>query len=325
VELAISRPEALVGATATVSRGMHDINVGRRQRTSRLDLSVRSSVGQDFLVELPAEAEITSLSLADRPLPVRKDGARVVIPIIPGDQQISLAWKIDRELTPSVQTESVRLPVEAANLSTTMHVPENRWVLWAHGPQQGPAVRFWVVLLCAGLAAWALGRIPGSPLRTHEWALLTIGLTQVPLVAALFVISWLFLLAWRGRSAFAEVRPLVFNLLQVLLLGLTTIALGILVFAVGEGLLGDPQMFIRGNGSSRVLLEWYQARVPELLPQPGFVSVSIWWFRLLMLLWALWLASALIRWLKWAWVSFTNGGAFRARAKTVAAPPPIPT
>jgi hypothetical protein len=118
---------------------------------------------------------------------------------------------------------------------------------------------------------------------------------------------------------------LVFNLLQVLLLGLTAIALGILVFAVGEGLLGDPQMFIRGNGSSRVLLEWYQARVPELLPQPGFVSVSIWWFRLLMLLWALWLASALIRWLRWAWSALPMGGASALEPRTVAAPPPIPT
>jgi hypothetical protein len=185
-------------------------------------------------------------------------------------------------------------------------------------------VRFWVVLLCALLAAWALGRAPASPLRTHEWALLTIGLTQVPLVAALFVIGWLFLLAWRGRETFPTVRPILFNLLQVLLIGLTAIALGILVFAVGEGLLGDPQMFIRGNGSSRAMLEWYQARVPESLPQPGFVSVSIWWFRLLMLLWALWLAAALIRWLKWAWVSFSTGGAFRGRVKAVAVPPRMP-
>jgi hypothetical protein len=324
VEIAISRPEPIAGATATVGRGTHSLTIGRRQRTSQLDLSVRSSIGQDFLVELPAEAQITALNLGGRPLPVRKEGPRVVVPITPGDQEISLAWKIDQELAPTVRGEAVRLPVDAANLSTTMRVPENRWVLWAHGPQQGPAVRFWVVLLCALLAAWALGRAPASPLRTHEWALLTIGLTQVPLVAALFVIGWLFLLAWRGRETFPTVRPILFNLLQVLLIGLTAIALGILVFAVGEGLLGDPQMFIRGNGSSRAMLEWYQARVPESLPQPGFVSVSIWWFRLLMLLWALWLAAALIRWLKWAWVSFSTGGAFRGRVKAVAVPPRMP-
>ena len=44
---------------------------------------------------------------------------------------------------------------------------------------------------------------------------------------------------------------------QVLLIGLTAIALGIIVLAVREGLLGVPEMFITGNGSSQTILRWY--------------------------------------------------------------------
>src|SRR5262249_11777373 len=63
VELAVSRPEAIAGATVTVNRATHEIFLGDRQRTSRLTLSLRCSLGEDFLVEVPAAAEITSLTL----------------------------------------------------------------------------------------------------------------------------------------------------------------------------------------------------------------------------------------------------------------------
>ena len=34
-------------------------------------------------------------------------------------------------------------------------------------------------------------------------------------------------------------------------------------------------------------------------------------YRLAMLAWALWLALALLRWLRWGWESFTTGGGWR--------------
>jgi hypothetical protein len=323
VNLAISRPEAIAGATTTVSKGTHDIALGNRQRVSRLDLSLRCSLGEDFLVDLPADAEVTSLTHDGRAIPVRKDGARLIIPLRPGEQAVSIAWKTNVPLGFHAAAGDVRLPVESANIDTLIHVPDDRWVLWTDGPLRGPAVRFWVVLVCALLAAWVLGRIARSPLRSVEWMLLAIGLTQVPLPAALTVVGWLFFLAWRGRDSFLNLRPLGYNLLQIFLIGLTAITLGIFIAVVGAGLLGSPKMFIQGNGSSRTLLSWYQARCEPLLPRPGCLSVSIWWYRFLMLAWALWLAAALIRWLAWAWRQFSTGGCFRRMGKK--SPPPVGT
>ena len=68
-------------------------------------------------------------------------------------------------------------------------------------------------------------------------------------------------------------------MLQVFLIVLTAAALIIFVAVVAQGLLGNPEMFIVGNGSSRTLLRWYQARSDVILPRPGCISVSIWWYR----------------------------------------------
>ena len=325
VDLAISRPEAIAGPTITVLRGTREIAVGSRQRVSKLDLSVRCSLGQDFLTELPADAEITSLTHNGQALPARKDGTKLVIPLRPGEQSLSVGWKINVPLGFRVIAGEIRLPVESANIDTSMGVPDDRWILWATGPQRGPAVRFWSILLCAVIAAWILGRVAVSPLRPLEWMLLAIGLTQVPLSASLVVVGWLFFLAWRGRQSFLDLPSWGYNLLQVFLVLLTAGALSILVAAVAQGLLGNPEMFIVGNGSGRTLLRWYSARADTILPRPSFLSVSMWWYRFLMLAWALWIAAALIRWLRWGWRQFSEGGCFRSFKQKALSPPPVPT
>lgn len=335
IELTVSRPEAIAGATMTVDRAAYELALGKRQRTSQLNFALRSSLGEDFLVELPADAEVTSLTRDGASIPVRRDAGKLVIPVHPGEQKLSIGWKRNVNLTPRAVTDEVRLPVECANVQSKITVSEDRWVLWAGGPQRGPAVRFWGILICALLAAVALGRMARSPLKTVEWMLLVIGLTQVPLLAGLAVVGWLFLLAWRGSDSFQSLSKASYNTLQILLIPLTVAALAILVGAVGEGLLGRPEMFITGNDSTQTALHWFKARSDGPLPHCECFSISIWWYRLFMLVWALWLALALIRWLQRGWKSFGTGGYFRrkptapapasaAAAAVTPVPPPMP-
>ncbi len=321
--LQISRPDAISGATVTVGRAQHEITLGKRQRSSTLTLSLRCSLGEDFLIELPAGSDAGPLTIGGQSIPIRKDGEKVIVPLKPGEQEIVLKWKQDTPLGFATRADAVRLPVEAANITTSIEAPDDRWVLWAGGPLRGPAVRFWVILLGSLIAAWVLGRVSSSPLKTHEWMLLALGLTQIPLPAALLVVAWLFILAWRGGNSFPELQTWTHNFIQVLIAGLTLIALGIFIAIVAEGLLGSPEMFITGNGSYQALLRWYEARSAGDLPQPFCFSISIWWYRLLMLLWALWLAASLIRWLTWGWKQINVGGCFRRRDEK-SDPPPLP-
>ena len=320
VQLKFTRPEAVRGETVTVQKVMYDTTLGTRHRSSTLKLDIDASVGADFPIDIAASSEtgrpeITALTVGGQSIQPRYSDNRLLVPLPPGPQTVEVQWRTKMELERVTSQEPVELPVAASNITSVLRVPESRWILWAGGPLLGPAVRLWTILVVAALFALILGRLPHSPLRRYEWVLLAIGLTQVHIAASLLVVGWLFLMAWRGRQDPDTKRWWRFDLQQMVLVVITLVALCVLVVAVGEGLLGDPEMFITGNGSYRSFLQWFQPHADGLLPKTRVISVSIWFYRLLMLAWALWLAAALLRWLQWGWAQYNQGGAWRKRPR----------
>ena len=87
---------------------------------------------------------------------------------------------------------------------------------------------------------------------------------------------------------------------------LTLLALGALVFAISQGLLGHPDMNIVGNGSGAGLLRWYQDVSDRTLPQAWVFSIPMVVYRLAMLAWALWISFWLVGVVKWGWKRFTE-------------------
>lgn len=321
VLLEISRPEAVPGETVTIKRIEHSMRLGRGQRVSSLRLSAISSLGEDLPVEIGPQAMVTSLRIGTQMTPVRQEGGKIILPIRPGSQDVFLEWKAPIALGLRSLGDRVHLPYESANVHTNMEVPQDRWILWTSGPQLGPAVRFWVVLAAALLLAWVLGSVAISPLSRGAWMLLALGLTQVPPPVAMLVVLWLLVLAWRGQEQVAEKwSRRRFNSLQIVVVSLTVLVLPILLVVVSRGLLGSPDMFVAGNRSIRGSLNWYLARGEGTLPQPMVVTVSVWYYRLLMLAWALWLAASLLTWLKMGWRNFGHGGYWRGRSS----PPQTP-
>lgn len=127
------------------------------------------------------------------------------------------------------------------------------------------------------------------------------------------------LFQWRARSGPpAEWQR--FNLMQVGLAVLAMAAVLAVVAAVPGGLLARPDMRVSGGGDYGVL-EWFVDQTRDALPRPGVLSVSLWWYKIAMLTWALWLSFVLTRWLKWAWEVFARDGLWRSRP---VAPPPAP-
>ena len=72
-------------------------------------------------------------------------------------------------------------------------------------------------------------------------------------------------------------------------------------------------MQVTGNGSHSGELRWFQDRSAANLPQPWVLSVPLLAYRVLMLLWALWLAFSLISWLRMGWENFGVGGLWREK------------
>jgi hypothetical protein len=105
---------------------------------------------------------------------------------------------------------------------------------------------------------------------------------------------------------------------------LTVAAVLCLISSIPYGLLGQPDMHITGNGSSAQQLKWFADQAADVLPSARAVTLPLWAYKLTMLAWALWLANALIGWLRWGFAAWTAGGYWRSTPKKpkAEAPPP---
>jgi hypothetical protein len=281
-----------------------------RATDATLTFNLRSSRGGEHVLHLPAGATLESVTVNGAAQPLRQQGRNVTLSIVPGAQAVQLGFRLAQGITASFSTPPIDFGTKTVNATTSVRLSDARWVLFVHGPRLGPAVLFWSLLLVLVLVAFGLSQIHWLPLERYEWMLLAIGLSQIPLPAAALVVGWLVALGFR-RARPAERRWL-FDLGQLALIGWTFIALGILVFAVHEGLMGTPDMQISGNGSSSDRLQWFDDRTGPIAEQPYVLSVPMLAYRGAMLAWALWLAVSLLRWLRWGWLSFSEGGFWKS-------------
>ena len=284
--------------------------MGKRSDDVSLGFSLRSSQGTQHTITLPENAELHSVSINGKKQPVRQNARKVTFPVSPGQQQVKLAWREVHNDGLLFNVSPIDLAIPSVNSQIHLTLPENRWILWAGGPQLGPAVLFWGVLIVILIGSIILGRSKLAPIKTWQWFLLGIGLTQSEPLLMLVVIAWLVLLASKEKIV-DRLSHVQFNALQIGLGLLTLIALGVLFSAVAQGLLGHPDMQISGNNSYGNSLNWFQDRSENLLAQPWVISVPLLVYRLLMLLWALWLAFTLLGWLRWGWKKMSTGGLWR--------------
>jgi hypothetical protein len=322
VRLAVLRPTGIEGGTATLDAAVLALAPALRATDASLQLGLRSSRGGQHVLTLPEGAELLHVEVDGSEQPVRQQERTVTLPVRPGAQSIQLAWREPRGArTPRYVGSEVDLGLPVVNAELHIAPSPARWTLFASGPRLGPSVLFWPLLLVLAGIAWALARVSAAtgltPLRLRHWLGLGIGLTQVPIAAAALVALWLVALGWRGQRG-TRVPGAWFDLLQLALAGLTALALAVLFFAIERGLLGAPDMQIAGNGSSAELLRWYQDRSSSVLPRPALLSVPLWVYRAAMLAWSLWLAYALVGWLRWGWSCYSSGELWRPLRRRVA-------
>jgi hypothetical protein len=325
VAIKVIRPLATTGQLTTIDRAQLDWTPGKRLNKAGLTLMVRTSRGGQHTLSLPKDAALQVVKINARSQPIRLKEDAVVIPLQPGNQSIYLEWHQPAVGKTHLKGPQVAIGEQAVNANVSFQMPQNKWILWVAGPRLGPAVLFWSYLIVVVLAAIGLGRTRISPLKTHHWLLLSLGLTQIPPVLAIIIVGWLLALGARGKYALPD-KWLSFNLVQLLLAIWTLASLFGLYLAIERGLLGIPDMQIAGNGSTDFRLHWTQDRISTFLPQPTVFVLPQWIFHLLMLLWSLWLALYLLKWLRWGWQCYTSGGIWKKlppRKKKIK-PPPIP-
>ncbi|HWS26592.1 MAG TPA: hypothetical protein VN259_08475, partial [Xanthomonadales bacterium] len=322
LKLGIARPSAVPGATLVADAVNLRSDIGARSRTHTLNLTLRATQGGSHALKLPASGELLNLGIDGRPLNLKPEAGVLTLPIKPGTQTVNLSWREDLEVGVVSRTPELDLQLDAANVSLHLALPQDRWLLRLSGPAVGPAVLYWSALIVLLALGYGLGRSGRALLPFGAWMLLVLGFSTLSYVPLLIIAVTFIALDARRRylpGAWGKWR---FDLAQLALAALTLLAFGALILAIPAGLLGSPDMHVAGSASYGELA-WLADRSSGPLPTASAISLPMWAYKALMLAFALWLAWAVIGWIKLAWTALTSGSGWmqlrRPRAKATAA------
>jgi len=295
------RTQPIAGPTVTVESVSLDLVPGERVRTSQLNLTLRASEGGSYPVRLPEGAVVSAVSVNGEVQPIPLNDGVVALPVIPGETRYQVSWRNEVKGGLIFTSPRVELASPANNITLTTQFPRDRWVMLLGGPDLGPAMLFWGLLIVVTALGLALSRVPGLPLTTVDAVLLATGLTLCNLPTTLLVAAWLIVMLVRERWVDATERRVLKNSIQVFTAAVSVVAVLGLVLSVPLALLGSPEMQITGYGSTGYHYRWFSDHSGQGLPTAWVFSLPLWIYRGAMLAWSLWLAFALLRWLKWAW------------------------
>lgn len=309
VTIGVAKPLAAEGRSVTIESALHALTPGKKLLDAALTLVVRASQGGTQTIRLVDTAKINRVMLNERDETARVQGVVLDLPLEPGETRITITYTVPQEIGVVTRAPEVKIEGSVYNVTTTMQVPESRWLFLTRGPAWGPAVLFWPKLLVVILGAWLLSRWSLSPLNFASWTLLGVGLATLSVTAIVLPIAWLLVLELRRRRQFEDRR--VFNVTQVGIVLLTLAALRVLYEAIRRGLILTPNMMVSGGGSNNSLLSWYTDVASSTLPSVSVVWLPMWAWHAVMIAWSLWLVLALLRWLARGFESFSTGGLWK--------------
>ncbi|MDH3400578.1 MAG: hypothetical protein OEM03_06370 [Chromatiales bacterium] len=307
LDLSAVQPEPAPGATLAIDEASLAINPGQGASQYALSLSWRSSRGGEHRLQLSDGARLKSVVTDGVAVTVSLQDGELALPLAPGSHNTEITWDDPGSVGSSWSSPEIDLGVAASNLNVKVNMPRDRWLLASFGPRLGPAVLYWAQLLVFLVAALIVARLPHAPFPFHEWLILGLGLSMVSWGVLVWFVIWAFVVAWRGRCE--DLKSLDnADMVQTGVAILTLIAIGSLVAAIPDALLGQPDMQVRGWSSYGNNLAWFQDQTSSAMPTVSVISLPLLVYKAAMLAWALWLSLALVRWLRWAWGSWTRGG-----------------
>ena len=317
------QPIAVKGPTTTVESSALKLIPGARSSTFEAKLIITSSIGGDYQIVLHEPAALKTSTVNGSDISQSRNDDKLVLPLTPGRNEVAINWELERGAATVTRTPALTLATVGSNINLSLQIPADRWPLWVSGPRIGPAMLYWGLLAVLVGVAFVLTVITRRfaltiPLPTWHWLLLFIGMSTVNTVGSLPVLLWFFALEARRHYFQKQQLPKgdLYYLIQIGIVILSLLALIALVAVIPESLLSAPDMQVTGNGSENYFFNWYQDRSAENLPQAQVISIPLWCYRVAMLAWSLWLVFALLRWVKWGWTIFAEGGVWPQRELT---------
>lgn len=310
VDISVTKPLGADGTTMTIESVNYSVTPGESIMTGDVNIAIKSSEKTLLPVTLPEGAVVQSVYINSGLQRISLDHGKMDIPVAPGDTNIALQFRTESNPMKVLwHVPVVNIGRNSANVRTNLNVPAGRWLLFAGGAPWGPVVLVWskvvFLLLFSVIAARAGLSVPGI----GGLVLLGLGLVTLPVAYLAVPVAWFAAMEWRSRNSLTSSR--LFNLFQIGLALLTVMMLTVLYLSVQNGLVMSPEMAVIGNGSTASSLNWYSDFSSGGLPSPWILSLPVWCWRAVMLLWSVWLVWALISWLKWAFACFTKDGVWK--------------
>ncbi len=317
LEVRVNLPKPVAGLDWAIESSRLTLRPGDERMAGVLTLAIRSLSAQIQNVEFPKDTRIRTLKIGGRAEPADWRDGKLYLQLKPGRQEVVIEFETPAKLGFVSQSPSIKLGASSVNARVMMAIPYSRWPLFSFGPAVGPAVLIWGLLAFLVVAAWMLSRYqPGNAfrLRYWEWLALLAPLCALQAWQALVVVIAVLAMQGRERIEAQSMRYWAFNLMQLVLGLLALFFLVSMIAGVKTGLLGVPDMMVSGGGSSNWQWMWYQDRQGMDYVSAGMVSLPMWSWKGLMLIWSFWIASRVIVWGKQAWAAFSKGGMWRGEA-----------
>ena len=324
----VNRPAGVAGDIFTTEMAKLIQQTGKNVQKSKLQLKVRASQGTAYEIILAEGAKINSLLHDGRKMSINS-GNRVVVQLHPGEQSIELEFEKRAELTWRNSSADIKLPGKTVNINIEYHLLRDRWLIYLNGPSLGAAMLYWGVLFVILIGALVLPVIArrlklDMPVTTLGWILLGLGFSTVNSYGILIIALFFFVMAFRRQY----VEPTAmerwkFNFLQLTLLTLTFISVLSLLASIPAGLLSTPEMQVVGNGSYGHFFKFFQDKVTGQLPTVTVYSLPIWFYRVVMLAWSLWIATRLIGWGRWWFAAYSRDGTWIPKPPKVEKKPKV--
>lgn len=321
LQIDITRPDATKGNYVTVDSSQLTYKLGNRTSTSELILNIRANQGDQYNFTLPKNATLSSVRMDGDQIPMSAVNGLLKIPLHPGKQHVEITWSTEESVGTVSKSPVFNVEQGSSNQRIIIELPHNRWALFAGGPLIGPSLLLWGMLIIVVIIAVILGRSKITPLKSYEWVLLSLGVCTINFFTFTMVAVWLIALRQRGKLQTVSTVT-TFKILQVVLFIFSIITLATLIGTIPAGLLGSPDMHVAGNDSYGNVFKWYQDHSDSAFPTAWVISLPLWTYKVTILLWALWLASALINWIRWGWQQLNYHALWYAPTEIVMHPTP---
>lgn len=301
----VNRPNPVPGPTYTIYKVDLNSNVSQSQRVNTLNFEILSSQARQIRIEIPSVDKVEEVSVGSVAQFVSFKDDKLDISLHPGYQNIQIKWDTNEKIGFVVKTPQIKFDENPININIGANLPENRWILFTGGPTQGPAVLLWPILIAIVIFSFLLSKVSFIPVKMYQWLLLFIGLSTVETIGGLFLLPWFFLTAWRAKSDKIQTSKY-FNVVQFLIVLAFFIGAAALIYAIPKSLLSNPDMVIQGVSSHGNKFSWFQDLSDKILPIAWVISLPIWVYKIVMMVWSIWVAFTIPSWVNWGWKAFTK-------------------